>query len=67
MCTACLWEQQWISLAEVKVQYEEFLRNGADWDHIAKHLDYEPKGFNLQAGEPWNVFELGNAMHMVVF
>lgn len=51
----------------MQVQDEEFLRSEADWDHLTEHLEYELKGFNLQAGEPLNGFELGNAVCRVVF
>lgn len=48
MYTACLREQQGISLAEVEVFYQELVRIGAEWDHTVKPLDCEPKGFNWQ-------------------
>lgn len=56
-CT--LMRTQGISLADVEVFYKELVRIGAEGDHTVKHLDCEPKGFNLQAGEPCTVSELG--------
>lgn len=60
VCTLCLGEQQWISLAEMKVRYDELWRNSSDGDHIVQHLEDGLKGLNLQAAEPTDVSELGN-------
>lgn len=35
------------------------MRDSPDRDHTVEHLEGELKGFNLQAGEPANVVELG--------